>query len=64
MSLEAGRCIIGHAEINAWHLMQCLAECRYAKYMVVEAMLRNITLSLHIVQMTEKFRGKYCVKSN
>ena len=38
--------------------MQGLAECRYAKYMLVEVVLRNITLSSHIVKMIEKFVGK------
>lgn len=63
-SLKAGTCIIGHPEINSQHLLQCLAECRYAKDMLVEVMFRKITLSLHIVKMIEKFRGKYWITSN
>lgn len=45
-------------------LTQRLAECKYAKYTLVEVMFRNITFSLQIVKMIEKFREKDWLKSN
>ena len=45
-------------------LRQGLAECRYAKYMLVEVMLRNIILSLHNVKIIKKFGRKYWINFN